>query len=55
MQLYLEKETESCGQRKQPKETRWTAVPVLMVGCKLQFCQNNGVFNVGRILYNTFS
>lgn len=54
MQLCLEKETESCGQWKQTKETHWIAVPVLMVGCKLQFCQNNGVFNLGHILYNTF-
>lgn len=54
MQLCLEKETESCGQWKQTKETHWTAVPVLMVQCKLQFCQNNGVFNLGHILYNTF-
>lgn len=54
MQLYLEKETESCGQWKQTKEAGWRALPALTRGCESQVCQNNGVFHLGHILANTF-
>lgn len=56
MQLYLEKETESCGRWKQTKEAGWRALPVLTLtgGCESQVCPNNGVFHLGHVLANTF-